>query len=240
MHAQQQPGLFVDGALVVGDAGAVGGAHLAQRGVRLRHHVGDAERPADFDQFAARDDHFAAFRQGVERQQHGGGVVVDDDGGDRGPRAIILRQQLAKQTVDVDVALTTLAGCEIELQIGIAGSGLANVIQGVLRQRSASEIGVQDHAGGVDHRTQRVTQRLPQAPLDRIRQPGDRELHSLRVQPASSDFVSQPRQHRASRVGESNVTLPGSQSSAFRLAEQLVHRRQLAIEIRLGSSFHAL
>ena len=82
MHAEQEARAVGDGALVVGDARAVGGADFAQGGIRLRHHVGDAEGAADFDQLSAGDDDFAAFGQGVQREQNGGGVVVDDDGGD--------------------------------------------------------------------------------------------------------------------------------------------------------------
>ena len=82
MHAQQQPRAFGDGLFVVGDAGAVGRAHLAQDCARLRHHVGNAERAADLHQFAARDDDFSAVGQRVQRQQDRSGVVVHDDGRD--------------------------------------------------------------------------------------------------------------------------------------------------------------
>ena len=97
MHAQQQARAVVDGVAVVVDVRAVGGADFAQRGAGARHDVGDAEAVADLDQFAARDDHFAAGREFVERQEDGGGVVVDGDAG----RA----QQPLEQSADVDVAL---------------------------------------------------------------------------------------------------------------------------------------
>ena len=45
------------------------------------HDVGDAEAVADFDQFAARDDGFAAGGKFVEREEHGSGIVVDGDAG---------------------------------------------------------------------------------------------------------------------------------------------------------------
>ena len=45
----------------------------------MGHDVGNAEAVADFDQFAARDDGFAAGGEFVERQEYGGGVVVDRD-----------------------------------------------------------------------------------------------------------------------------------------------------------------
>ncbi len=81
MHAQQQARVFVDGAFVVGDAGAVGRAHFAQCCAAFGHDFGDAEAVADFDQLAARDDYFAAFGKSGENEQDRGGAVVDDDGG---------------------------------------------------------------------------------------------------------------------------------------------------------------
>jgi hypothetical protein len=49
-----------------------------QLGAGARHHVRDAEGPADLHQLAARDQHLLAPRQRVEHQQHRGGIVVDD------------------------------------------------------------------------------------------------------------------------------------------------------------------
>ena len=143
MHAQQESRAVVDGRFVVGDARAVGGADFAQRGVRLRHHVGDAERAADFDQFSAGDDDFAALGQRVQREQNGGGVVVDDDGGDGGalllrtaesscPYVVLgdaIRQKLLEQAIDVDVALTAFAGREIEFEIRVCERRFADVVE---------------------------------------------------------------------------------------------------------------
>ena len=53
MDPEKEACLVVDGALVVGDARAVGGAYLAQDCVGLGHHVGDTKRPADLNQLAA-------------------------------------------------------------------------------------------------------------------------------------------------------------------------------------------
>ena len=79
MHAQQQARAVVDGVAVIVDAGAIGGADFAQDGAGARHDVGNAEAVADLDQFAARDDRFAAGGEFVEGEEDGGGVVVDGD-----------------------------------------------------------------------------------------------------------------------------------------------------------------
>ena len=55
--------------------------------------LGHAERAADLDQLAARDDHLAAARERREREQHRGGVVVD------GERVLGAREQ-AQQLCD--------------------------------------------------------------------------------------------------------------------------------------------
>ena len=117
MHAQQQLRAVGDGTLVIADTGAIGGSDLAQHRARFRHHVGNAERAADLDQLAARNQNFAAFGQRVERQQHGSGVVVDHDGRDFALGSV---EQLRKQPIDVDVALAALAGIEIELEIRVS------------------------------------------------------------------------------------------------------------------------
>ncbi len=82
MHAQQQFRSLGDGGFVIGDAGAIRRPHFAKHRAGLRHHIGNAERTADLDQFAARDDDFPALGQRVQGQQHGGGVVVDHNGRD--------------------------------------------------------------------------------------------------------------------------------------------------------------
>ena len=80
MNAKEQTRIFVDGIFVVGDARAVGGADFAKHCAALFHDFRDAETIADFDQFAARDDDFAAPRESGKSKQNGGGTVVDDDG----------------------------------------------------------------------------------------------------------------------------------------------------------------
>src|SRR5208282_5267759 len=79
MHAEQEAGAVVDCIFVIGGARTGGGGNFAQGCTRLRHHVGDAEGAADFDQLSARDQDFAALGQRVQGEQNGGGVVVDHD-----------------------------------------------------------------------------------------------------------------------------------------------------------------
>ena len=63
----------------IGEMGAVGGADLAQPRAGACHDVGQAERAADLDQLAARDDRLAPVGQRVQRQHQGAGIVVDGE-----------------------------------------------------------------------------------------------------------------------------------------------------------------
>src|SRR5439155_26767588 len=69
MHTQNQPGLLVDGALVISDACAVSSTHLAKDGIGFCHDVGNAERSADFDQLAAGDDDLATVSQRIQGEE---------------------------------------------------------------------------------------------------------------------------------------------------------------------------
>ena len=86
----------------------------------------------------------------------------------------------------MDVALAAVSGLDIELEIRISGSGISNMLQCGGRERRASQVGVQDHAGGVDDRTQRVSQRLPNLALDCIRDSREGEVDSVGFQFAAA------------------------------------------------------
>src|SRR5437879_53809 len=90
--------------------GAIGGADFAQAAARARHDRGNAERSADFDELAARDDHLLARRERSEHQQYRGGVVVHHRGG-------LSAGEFGEQRFDMSVAVATRAGCEVVLEI---------------------------------------------------------------------------------------------------------------------------
>ena len=69
-----------DGALVVRQVRAVGGADLDEFGARSRHDVGNTEAATDLDELATAHDDLFARGMGGKHQQHRGGIVVDDQG----------------------------------------------------------------------------------------------------------------------------------------------------------------
>ena len=85
-----------DGALVVTQMRAVGGADLDKFGAGSRHDIGDAEAAADLDKLAAADDDLLACGMGCQHQQHGGRVIVNDQRVlGTGKRADELREQVS-------------------------------------------------------------------------------------------------------------------------------------------------
>ena len=88
----------------------------------------------------------------------------------------------------MNVALTALAGSEIEFQVGVAARDLSDMFEGAVAERSASEIGVQDDAGGVDDGTQGVGQPSLQALFDSARQLIDRSLEREFVERVPSNL----------------------------------------------------
>ena len=206
MHPQQKAGVAIDGAFVIRQTSAVGRTDLPQDGVRLCHDLRNAEGAADFDQLSAGHDGFAAFGQGIEREQHRCSVVVDHDGVDGCGRRMggpaggaRLRQgqaspgfatgmpseQLPEEPIDMDVALAALAGREIEFEIRISAADFHDVLQGGARQGRPAKIGVKNDAGCVDDEAQRMALRRAQLVLDRGRQSGKRNLQTRDIDLAS-------------------------------------------------------
>ena len=68
------------------------------------------------------------------------------------------------QRGDVVLARAAPAGREVELQVRVAGRDGLHARERGLRQRRAAEVGVQDDAGGVEHRAQRRLERGAHAP----------------------------------------------------------------------------
>src|SRR5713101_2732260 len=76
MYAQQNPRFFIDGLLVVREVRAIRRADLAKDCPALLHDFRDSKAVPDFDQFPARDNHFAAASQRRKRHQHRRRTIV--------------------------------------------------------------------------------------------------------------------------------------------------------------------
>src|SRR4029077_6987704 len=125
-HAQKQPRLIGDGALVVGQARTVGGAALTQHGAPLGPPFSDAEKAADFHQFAAGDNDLSAFGQRIQRQHHSSGTVVDHYGANAADGLLV--EQAGEEALNVDVALAAFAGDNVELQVGVAACDFSDAL----------------------------------------------------------------------------------------------------------------
>ncbi len=143
----QQRAARAERFLVVAQMRAVGGADLDQFRPGARHDVGNAERAADLDQFAARHDHFAARRERGEHQQHRRRIVVDDG-------CSLRASELAQQVVDQVVAVAARAAVEIEFEVDWARQRFGYRAHRLLGQHRAPEVGVQHGAGQVENSAQ--------------------------------------------------------------------------------------
>src|SRR3954454_11296122 len=143
MHAEEDGGLRTDRALVVGDTGPVGGADLDEARARACKHVRDPEAVADLDQLATRDEHLPPLGERRQGEHYGGGIVVDDERS-FGPR------DPPQQPGEVILPRSTRAALEVVLEVRVAATDLHDAVERSLSERGATEIRVDENAGGVD------------------------------------------------------------------------------------------
>ena len=194
----QQRGVGIDGALVVLRMGAVGGADFDHARARARHHVGHAEGAADLDQFAARDDDFALARQRGNAEQHGGRIVVDDSGGLRAGDG-------AQQVFDERIAVAPTARGQVVFEVVGRGHHQKQALQRRIGQHGATEVGVDDRAGQVQHRTHARREASLHARRQRIPQCIRFDLRL--VQTACERLRTQAVQQGTRLVGHQRVTM---------------------------------
>jgi hypothetical protein len=114
-----------------------------------------------------------------------------------------------EQPVYVDIALAAFAGRDLELKIRISCGSRADVLDSGGRERGASQIGMEDYAGCVDHRPQRVPKRLAQLALHSTGQAGQGQRHSILIKAPTRDLFPQAGEHFAGGVGDGSLAFPG-------------------------------
>ena len=184
MDAQDERGPVVDGGGIVGDARPVRGADLPELRPRLAQDVGNAEAAADLDELAPGDDGFPPVRQRGEDEEDRRGVVVDH-------RRRRRTRHLGQEPGGMGVTGAAPALREVVLQVRVAGRQRRHPRRRRRREGGASEVGVHDHPGRVDHRgegrLEAGRQRRRRAPLDRRRRllavPDGRRVRAAQVPP---------------------------------------------------------
>ncbi len=153
----------VEGAPVVVEVRAVGGADLVQPGAAPAHDVGNAEGAADLDQLPARDGHVPPGRQRVEREDEGAGRIVDHQG-------VFGSGQAAEALATVVGAAAARAGIEVQLQVAVPRRDRGHGLDGRRRQWGAAEVGMEHDAAGVEHGPEAGTRAIDEA-LPDLRRP---------------------------------------------------------------------
>ena len=218
MHAQDDRRAIGDRGGVVGDAGPVGGADLAQDRAGLGHDVRDTKTAADLHQLTARDDDFTAGGQRRQREERRRGVVVHDHRG-------LGAGQAAEESLGVRVPPSPGSCGEVVFEVGVAGCELGDARRGHPGERRPAEVGVNDDAGGVDDGDERRCVRRGQASLDLALQ-DRRDLVGAFSRALVRARRCQPFAHRrrlgAQRVDDSRPPVPAFEETHRRTLAQLL------------------
>ena len=119
---------------------AIGCAHFAKYGARLRHDLRNAKSVSNLDQFAAGGDDFVPGRQLPQNKIDRRRIIVDENG--------VTAHQSLQQQRGMHITLAALASFQIVFEIRITADGTKVV------ERRTSEVGMQNDAGRVDDRSE--------------------------------------------------------------------------------------
>ena len=142
MHLQDHGRVRRDRSHVVGEVRLVCGTDLHHGGVRLRHDVGDAKRPANFDELAARDDGLVTCGEFGKHHHDRRGVVVHSDCG-------LGAGERADELLAVGVPRAASHRVGVVFQRRIPACNLVYGLNGGGRENASPEVGVDDDAACV-------------------------------------------------------------------------------------------
>ena len=115
-----------------------------------------------------------------DEDERGRAVVHDDS-------SFCLAEE-GKRALEINAAVSTVAGGKIELQITIRGGGIPERFACALRKWRSTEVGVNDNAGAVDHRLNSTRAKLLKRRLDKVDNCG--ELRDLALPTNLRQFLS--------------------------------------------------
>ena len=147
MRHHKQRGVVVHRRREVRQRRAVGCADLHQPRAGLGHHVRDAEAAADLDELPPANHAAAPLGEGHQNQEQGRRVVVHYQ---RGLRP----GDVAHDPFGVYITFAARAGFQVIFERGVARRHRLDRLDRRVTQRGAPQVGVDDHAGGIDHGAQ--------------------------------------------------------------------------------------
>lgn len=144
---QNESSLRSDGFFVVVEVGFVGGTDFDEFGAGCFKDVRNPKSSADLDEFGAgnNDFVFSFFNKGAEGEDEGGSAVVDSGGGFGFEKA-------GESGFEVAGALAAAPGREVKFKVGVAGGDFLKGPGCAGTEGRASEVGVNEDAGGIDDR----------------------------------------------------------------------------------------
>ena len=202
---------------------AIGRAHLFENRAASGHDLRDPEGAANLNQLAARDDHFLATRERVERQEDGRGVVIND-------RGRFGAGEIDEKLFDHLLTPSPLPESQVVFEVDGTGAGAANRLDGRLREQRPAQIRVEDGSGGVhDSREPEVPRRV-----DRGFEPVEDGLLAKRAwleRVSLSNLASQLVEDLSALAKDVCPAESSQQGLRSRVREETVHGRQFAERI---------
>ena len=225
MDAEDGGGFGPDGPAIIGQPGLVGRADLAQPCPETSKISGSRKLPPISTSWPRETITSRPAASARSASTVGAGVVVHD-------RRRLGAGQLAEQCGDPGGPPPPRSVAEVELQVAVSGGDLRDRLDRLRGQRGPAQPGVEQHAGRVDHRSQRsplATRGSPahERDVSRIDRLG---LALLRVPSSARRCTSLTARRTATRP----CRRMGSASSL--VVQDRIHRRQPATPIRLAQA----
>ena len=175
-------------ALVTGASRGIGAATakvLDRAGARV---VLSGRTAPDLDEVASRNDHITPASQLGQDQQDGPRAGIH---GDRVQSRYVKRgvrgcKRIQNRAGKVSVSRPAVTRVQIQFNVDVATRKVSNCIRGIGSERCPAEVGMQHHAGRVDHPTRPASidrDRRRQRCLDRLA----KQSHTTRVAGAALD-----------------------------------------------------
>src|SRR5919109_40334 len=114
----------------------------------------------------------------------------------------------------MNVTLTAFPRSKIEFEVGIGTGGLEDMLERRQCEWRASQVGVQDHARGIDYRLQRIAEPFAKLTHDSFCDAGQCEVNCSGVEATRRNLVAQAGEDGSSRVDNRNLSFlrePGSE-----------------------------
>src|SRR5919108_5427924 len=104
----------------------------------------------------------------------------------------------------MNVTLTAFPRSKVEFEVGVRTGDLADMLERGQCEWRTSQVGVQDHARGIDYRLQGIAEPFAELTHDSFCDAGQCEVNCSGVEATCRNFVAQAGEDGSSRVDHCN------------------------------------